>query len=161
MGCSTLEPSVASRWELPPRWRKPWWTSRRSTRRTQPTRPRRSCWRWSRGPGPSWILSKFKFSLLIDVILESLLFYLIDHHTRVYKVADTLIFFPTRQGTLIFSPNPNLALNIGKSYIFIAYLGSLKLILRDSIKKQEKTPPKRIWPNLFPLIFNLIWPLGP
>jgi len=28
---------------------------------------------------------------------------------RVYKVAGTLIFFPTRRGTLIFSPNPNLA----------------------------------------------------
>ena len=41
--------------------------------------------------------------------------------SRAYKVADTLIFFPTRRGTIIFSPNHNLAhrpLNIGKYYIF-------------------------------------------
>ena len=65
---------------------------------------------------------------------------------RVYKVAVTLIFFPTRQGTLIFFSNPNLAprpLNIGKSYIFIAYLGSLKLIILDSIKKQAKKNKKK------------------
>ena len=64
---------------------------------------------------------------------------------RVYKVAVTLIFFPTRRGTLIFSPNPNLAprpLNIGKSYIFIAYLGSLKLILLNSIKRAKKNSKK-------------------
>ena len=54
----------------------------------------------------------------------------------MYKGSGTLTFFPTRRGTLIFPPNSNLAptpLNIGKSYIFIAYLGSLKLILLDSI----------------------------
>ena len=64
---------------------------------------------------------------------------------RVYKVAGTLIFFPTRRGTLISFPNPNLAprpLKIGKSYIFIAYLGSLKLILLDSNKWAKKTKNK-------------------
>ena len=70
------------------------------------------------------------------------------YSARVYKVAGTLIFFPTRRGTLISFPNPYFAprpLNIGKSYIFIAYLGSLKLILLNSIKRA---------------ILNLIWPLG-
>ena len=60
----------------------------------------------------------------------------------MYTIAGTLIFFPTCPGTLIFSPNPKLAprpLNIGKSYIFIAYLGSLKPILLYSIKKQVTT----------------------
>ena len=63
----------------------------------------------------------------------------------MYKVAGTLIFFSTRRGTLIFIPNPNLAprpLNIGKSYMFIVYLGQLELILLDSIKKQAKNLKK-------------------
>ena len=63
----------------------------------------------------------------------------------MYKVAGTLIFFPSRRGTLISFHNPNLAprpLNIGKSYLSIAYLGSLKLILLDSIKRAIKNSKK-------------------
>ena len=83
---------------------------------------------------------------------------------RVYKVAGTLIFFPTRRGTLISFPNPYLAprpSNIGKSYIFIAYLGSLKLLLLDSIKRAIKNSKKGSDLIYFPQILNLILPLGP
>ena len=54
-------------------------------------------------------------------------------------------FLPYSLGDPYFPPNPNFAprpLNIGKSYIFIVYLGSLKLILLDSIKKQAKNLKK-------------------
>ena len=90
-------------------------------------------------------------------------FFLVHFECWIQNYKFTLIFFPTRRGTLMFSPNPNLApraLILGKSYIFIAYFGSMKLILLDSIKKQANNLKKRVGPNLFPPILKLIWPLS-
>ena len=57
----------------------------------------------------------------------------------MFIVSVTLIFSPTCWGVLIPPPNLIRPLNIGKFYVFIAFLASLKHILLESIEKQTKT----------------------